>query len=67
MEVGIPTKLFYHFLAKNNPELSKQWNYKKNYPLTPEMFEPRSGKTVWWVCKNNQDYEKAKEFCTEQL
>ena len=31
------------------------------------MFEPRNGKTVWWVCKNNQDYEKAKEFCTEQL
>ena len=44
-------------LAEINPELSKQWNYKKNYPLTPEMFEPNSGKKVWWICKKKHEWE----------
>ena len=45
-------------LAKKNPELSKQWNYKKNGPLTPEMFEPKSGKKVWWICKNKRKHHE---------
>jgi len=44
-------------LSRVYPELSKQWNYKKNDPLVPEMFEPRSGKKVWWVCKINHEWE----------
>ena len=45
------------FCNKTSRKLSKQWNHKKNYPLTPEMFEPKSGKTVWWICKNNHEWE----------
>ena len=44
-------------LAEKNPELSKQWNKKKNDPLTPKMFEPHSGKKVWWICKKKHEWE----------
>ena len=40
-----------------NKELSSEWNYEKNSPLTPEMFEPRSGKKVWWICEYNHEWE----------
>ena len=32
-----------------NPELCKDWNYKKN-SAGPENFSPHSRKKVWWVC-----------------
>ena len=38
------------------PEVAKEWNYEKNYPLIPEMFYPKSGKKVWWKCKNNHEW-----------
>ena len=44
-------------LAKKNSELSKQWNKKKNGSLTPKMFEPHSGKIVWWICKKKHEWE----------
>jgi len=33
-----------------NPELCKEWNYKKNYPLTPSDVSHGSSKKVWWLC-----------------
>ena len=54
------------FLPKPTPEknlgavnkvLSSEWNYEKNAPLTPEMFEPRSGKKVWWICKYKHEWD----------
>jgi len=44
-------------LAELHPNVSKSWNYKKNYPLKPEMFHPRSGKRVWWVCEQEHEWE----------
>ena len=44
-------------LAELHPNVSKEWNYKKNYPLKPEMFHPRSGKKVWWVCEHEHEWE----------
>ena len=35
-------------LASINPKLAKEWNYKKNYPLTPEDVTVGSLKKVWW-------------------
>jgi hypothetical protein len=57
------------------PEAAKYWDYKKNYPLTPDMFMPNSGKTVWWICNknkkhswqnncNNQSRNKTCSFCS---
>ena len=44
-------------LAEVNKELCLEWNLKKNSPLTPEMFEPKSGKKVWWICKHGHEWE----------
>ena len=38
-------------LAKNNPELSEDWDYEKNEG-TPDTVTFGSRKTVWWKCKN---------------
>lgn len=33
------------------PEVAKEWDYKKNYPLTPNNFLPSSSSMkFWWVC-----------------
>lgn len=43
--------------AEKKPELAKEWNYEKNHPLTPEMFYPRSGSRVWWICHKDHEYD----------
>jgi uncharacterized protein involved in tolerance to divalent cations len=44
-------------LATINPDLSKEWNYTKNFPLTP--FDVFSGghKKYWWKCDKADDHE----------
>lgn len=32
------------------PEIASEWDYERNYPLTPREFLPKSGKKVWWKC-----------------
>lgn len=32
------------------PEIAKEWDYKKNYPLTPDKIPAHTGKKVWWIC-----------------
>ena len=44
-------------LAELYPDLSKQWNAEKNYPLTPKMFHPASGKKVWWRCEKGHEWQ----------
>lgn len=44
-------------LAAKNPEIAKEWHPEKNKPLVPEMFHPRSGKKVWWICEKNHEWE----------
>ena len=47
-------------LATIHPALAKQWNYKKNYPLTPSDIMSRVAKKVWWICPNcNYEWEAA--------
>ena len=40
-----------------NPDLCKEWNYKRNKNLHPKMFTANSGEKVWWICKNNHEWE----------
>ena len=49
----------YNDLATTNPELAKEWNYEKNYPLTPDQVVAGSSKKVWWICKNGHEWEAA--------
>lgn len=37
-------------LATVRPNLAKEWNYEKNYPLTPSDIMSRVAKKVWWKC-----------------
>ena len=34
------------------PELTTEWDYEKNYPLTPQTVSSRSSKKVFWVCSS---------------
>lgn len=37
-------------LATLYPVLSKEWDYEKNSPLTPDKITPASTKRVFWIC-----------------
>jgi SAM-dependent methyltransferase len=32
------------------PHLTQEWDFDKNYPLTPKNVVPGSNKNVWWKC-----------------
>ena len=38
-------------LGTTNPELSLEWDYDKNFPLTPQDVSAGSGQKVWWKRK----------------
>lgn len=40
----------YNDLETVYPEIAKEWNYKKNYPLKPSEVTKSSNKKVWWKC-----------------
>ena len=37
-------------LFDKRPDLVKEWDYEKNYPLTPKEVSFGSDKKVWWKC-----------------
>lgn len=37
-------------LASQNTPVLNQWDYEKNYPLTPQDVSYASTKKVWWIC-----------------
>lgn len=44
-------------LATLNPALAKEWDYKKNAPLTPDQVCLRSNKKVWWHCEYGHEWK----------
>lgn len=34
----------------SDPRLLVDWDYEKNFPLTPENVTPQSNQKVWWKC-----------------
>ena len=44
-------------LASLNLQFVKEWNYEKNYPLTPESFSTKSNTKVWWKCTKGHEWE----------
>ena len=34
------------------PELVEEWAFEKNTPYMPNQFLPKSGKKVWWRCRD---------------
>ncbi|HCJ56834.1 MAG TPA: hypothetical protein DHV55_05370, partial [Clostridiaceae bacterium] len=45
-------------LASLRPDIAKDWDYEKNYPLTPQNVVVGSGKKIWWKCENNHPLEE---------
>jgi len=43
-------------LAFSNNKLVTEWNYKKNYPLEPKSFYPKSTTRVWWKCSLGHEW-----------
>lgn len=43
-------------LLDYDPALAAEWHPTKNRPLTPDQVAPKSGKKVWWICKNNHEW-----------
>jgi hypothetical protein len=37
-------------LYEIHPDIAKEWDYEKNYPITPKNIKPRTRKKFWWVC-----------------
>ena len=52
-----PNPLPHNSLKTKNPELCKEWDFKKNSPLKPENFSFSSAHTVWWICKFNHSWK----------
>ncbi|MBO5869800.1 MAG: zinc-ribbon domain-containing protein [Clostridia bacterium] len=44
-------------LLFSNPEIAKEWNYKKNGNLSPEHFLAYSNKKVWWICSKGHEWQ----------
>lgn len=48
----------YNDLATTNPELLKEWDYKKNEPIKPTEVTQGSMKKVWWICQKGHSYDQ---------
>lgn len=46
----------YNDLATTHPYLVAEWDYEKNYPLTPQDVSKGMSKKVWWVCKDKHSW-----------
>lgn len=44
-------------LATMYPKLLEEWDYDKNYPITPNKIHSGSDTKVWWVCSKGHSYE----------
>ncbi len=44
-------------LLKMFPDLTNEWNYKKNGKLKPEYVMATSGRKVWWLCSKGHEWE----------
>ena len=44
-------------LASRFPDVAKEWDYEKNYPLTPEQVTAHSDKKVGWICNRGHRWE----------
>ena len=43
-------------LATKNPEIAKEWNYKKNGKITPDNISFSSNKEFRWVCSQGHEW-----------
>jgi hypothetical protein len=51
-----PTPIPQKSLSSFNIKFTKEWNFRKNYPLTPESFSVGSNTKVWWKCIKGHEW-----------
>ncbi len=39
------------------PSVAEEWDYKKNYPMTPDLFSPYSDQSVSWLCASGHQWK----------
>ena len=44
-------------LATTHPDLVKEWDFEKNYPLLPTQVQKGTEKKVWWICPKGHSYQ----------
>ena len=44
-------------LASTHPALSAQWDWEKNFDLTPQMVMAGNSRKVWWRCENGHSWQ----------
>jgi len=44
-------------LSDTHPEIADEWDYQKNYPLTPDLFSYGSQQDFFWICPENHSFE----------
>ena len=47
----------YNDLESQRPDVAKEWDYEKNFPLKPNQCTYTSGKEVWWKCSNGHSWQ----------
>ena len=45
-------------LATRRPDIASEWDYEKNYPLTPQDVGIGSEKEVWWRCSEGHEWKQ---------
>lgn len=54
-------------LQTTHPELAKEWDFKRNYPLTPSDISYGCGKPFYWICPNgHESYQQSPNKRTSQ-
>ncbi len=43
-------------LATLYPSIASEWDYKKNFPTTPNIVKPMCNDAAWWVCDKGHSY-----------
>ena len=44
-------------IDNNRNDILDEWDYEKNFPLTPKDVTSCSGKSVWWKCKLGHEWK----------
>lgn len=51
------SKLKEQSLATAFPLIAKEWDYEKNYPLTPDMIYSGTCESYWWKCEKGHNWK----------
>ncbi|MEX5255065.1 zinc-ribbon domain-containing protein [Kocuria arenosa] len=49
----------YNDLATTHPHLAREWDHRRNAPLTPQQVVAGSHQEVWWLCPLDHSYSSA--------